>query len=386
MPSFKVGSIFGIPIKVGVSFLLVLPLVAYLIGSQLGPVVEMLNQLLGSSLDSRSLTIGVLPWVLGAIAALGLFGGVILHELAHSLVAIRYGHAIESITLWFLGGLAHFVEFPDDWKQELTIALAGPVASVILGGGFYLAFIALPTDLPAARFVVGYLAVLNIVLAAFNLLPGFPMDGGRVLRALLSRNRTRLRATRIAAQVGKGFAILLGIAGILLANLFWLAIAFFIYMGASSETQQVVMESAFEGIVVGDIMTPDGELQTVTPETTLQALIDRMIRERHTGYPVLSDGTLVGVVTLEDAQSIDPEQRSSATVEQVMSSELATVSPTTGAAEAITMMQREDVGRLPVVHENGALAGLISRTDLMTVFRVIKSSPSADVAERATAD
>lgn len=422
MPSVRIGSLFGIPIKLGASFLLVLPVIAYLIGSRVGTTVELLNGLLGSTIDPIPLTAGTLPWVLGLIAALGLFVGVLLHELGHSLVARQYGVTIDSITLWFLGGLAQLEEFPDRWTQELSIAIAGPIVSVVLGTLCYVGFVALPDSLGSLQFILGYLAVLNIVLAVFNLLPGFPMDGGRVLRALLSRTRPRLEATRIAAGVGKGFAVLLGIGGILLGNLFWIAIAFFIFMGATGETRQMVMEAAFEGIDVGDIMTPASDLATVSPSMPLSSLVERMVRERHTGYPVVgdaadsvdvtegttsevlgdssptldadgdllgervgtdADGDLVGIVTLSDVQSIDPERRDAVTVADVMSTELSTVTPDTDAEDAIRTIQQEGVGRLLVTDDDGNLAGLISRTDLMTVLEVLQSGKSAALGERA---
>lgn len=384
MASVRIGSAFGIPIKLGVSFLLVLPLVAYLIGSQVAPTVTALNQTLEAGIDPTLLTEGVFPWILGAVAAVGLFASVVLHEFGHSLVAMHYELEIESITLWFLGGIDRFVEFPDDWRHELAIAIAGPAVSLGLGALFYGAFVALPVDLPSARFVAGYLAVLNVVLAAFNLLPWFPMDGGRVLRALLARKRSRLRATQIASEVGKGFAVLLGLAGILLFNLFWVAIAFFIYIGATGEARQAMMEAAFEGITVGDIMTPAGELDTVTPATTLDTLIERMLLERHTGYPVIHNGDLVSIVTLEDVQEIDPDRRASITIDQVMSKDLMTVLPETDASEAITDMQRDGVGRLLVTDTSGDLVGLISRTDLMTVFQIVRDSRSTTAVAEYT--
>ncbi len=404
MASVRIGSVFGIPIKLGTSFLLVVPLIAYLIGTQIGMTATLLGDLLGGEIDPAALTTGVLPWVLGLAAALGLFVGVFLHELGHSLVARRYGVHIEAITLWFLGGLAQFEEFPDSWTQELKIAIAGPIVSVVIGVACYGGFVALPAELPAVRFVLGYLAVLNIVLAGFNLLPGFPMDGGRVLRALLSRNRSRLEATQIAAGVGKAFAVVLAFAGILLFNVFWIAIAFFIYLGATGETRQILLEDTFEGLTVGDIMTPAADLDIVTPETPLSELLERMIQERHTGYPVVVDGEsrsdservsgevadprvgdLRGLVTLEDVQSVDPDRRDAATVGDVMSTDLQTVSATTGAEDAVTIMQRQGIGRVLVIDERGDLEGLVSRTDLMTVFEIRKTGQSQQAVERIVA-
>ncbi|MFB9807767.1 CBS domain-containing protein [Haladaptatus pallidirubidus] len=376
MASLRLGSLFGIPIRLGVSFLLVLPLLAYLIGSQVGLTVDLLNGIFGTTLDPAPLTAGLFPWLLGVGAALGLFASVLLHEPGHSLVARRYGLETESITLWFLGGLAQFAELPDDWRQEFAIAIAGPVVSVALGVLFYGSFELLAGRLPAVRFVIGYLAVLNVVLAAFNMLPGFPMDGGRVLRAVLSRNRSRLRATRIAAAVGKGFAFLLGIAGVFTLNLFWILIAFFIYVAATSETSLEVMQAAFEGLTVREIMTPAAELDTVAPETSVDILLDRMIRERHTGYPVVDSDDLVGIVTLEDVQERASEHRDDATVNDIMSTDLVTVRPNGEAANALTTLQQEDIGRLLVTEGDGSLAGLISRTDLLTVLEITQTSQS----------
>ncbi|MCL7417269.1 MAG: site-2 protease family protein, partial [Halalkalicoccus sp.] len=130
--SFRIGSLFGIPIKLDVSFLLILPIFAWLIGAQIELLVGPLNAVFGTGLDAADLTTGYRPWLLGLAAALGLFAGVILHELGHSLVAIRYGFPIDSITLWIFGGLAQLSEQPEDWKQELLIAIAGPIVSVFV--------------------------------------------------------------------------------------------------------------------------------------------------------------------------------------------------------------------------------------------------------------
>ncbi|MFW5895987.1 MAG: site-2 protease family protein, partial [archaeon] len=218
MASFQIGRLFGIPIKLDVTFLLVLPLFAWVIGSQVGFWVEILG-ILPNGVAEAPLTEGNTPWILGSAAAIGLFVGVLLHELGHSLVAMHYGFEIDSIKLWLLGGVAQFTEMPENWKQEFSVAIAGPAVSVALGVLSYVAFLATPMELPTVRFVVGYLALMNVALAGFNMLPGFPMDGGRVLRALLARNRTHVRATQIAATVGKGFAILLGFIGLLAFDL-----------------------------------------------------------------------------------------------------------------------------------------------------------------------
>jgi Zn-dependent protease/CBS domain-containing protein len=375
MRGIRIGSAFGIPIRLDLTFLLVLPLFAWLIGSDVGNLATVLNDMFGAAMPVDALTAGSTRWVLGAAAATGLFFCVLLHEFGHSLVAMRYGYHIESITLWLFGGVARFTEMPENWKQEFTIAVAGPIVSVALGVVSYVAFLVVPGALPTVQFVLAYLALTNVALAVFNMLPGFPMDGGRVLRALLARTRPHARATQIAAEVGKLFAVVLAIVG-LFANLFLVALAFFIYIGASSEAQQTVMKAAFQDVTVGDIMTPAAELKTVTADTSVTALTDRMFRERHTGYPVLRGGSLVGMVTLDDTREVREVERDAYRVEDVMATDLVTITPDADAMDAISMMQREKVGRLPVVDEAGNLVGLISRSDLVTAFNIIRTRGS----------
>ncbi|WP_254831217.1 CBS domain-containing protein [Haloglomus salinum] len=387
MPSYRIGSILGIPIELDLTFLLILPVFAYVIGSQVGEWVGILNDVFGTAIAVAPLTgEPAIAFGIGTAAAIALFASVLLHELGHSVVAMRYDVEITSIKLWLFGGVAQLSRFPDDWRQELYIAIAGPIVSVLLGGAFFLAFRVFPGSggvaAAAISFTLGYLALTNVALAAFNMLPGFPMDGGRVLRALWARNQPYAVATRRAAAVGKAFAFLLGFfalfggAGI---NLYLVAIAFFIYMGASSEAQQTMLRAAFEGVSVGDVMTPVEDVDTVDAETSVAALVDRMFRTRHTGFPVVQNDRLVGMVTLEDARKVDEVERDAYRVEEIMSRDLHTIDPGEDAMEAFSRMQEHGVGRLVVVredsgHEEGAFTGIISRTDLMTALDIIQSS------------
>jgi Zn-dependent protease/predicted transcriptional regulator len=388
MRGFRIGSAFGIPVRLNWTFLIVLPLFAAFIAWDIAELVAVINRAPGASIDLAQVTGGSLPWVLGFASALGLFVGVLLHEFGHSLVALRYGYEIDSITLWLLGGMASFAEFPEDWRHELAIAVAGPAVSVALGVGSYLALLALPSGAAPARFVVGYLALLNLVLAAFNLLPGFPMDGGRVLRALLARNRPRARATQQAAAVGKLFAVVLAVVGVF-GNLFLVVLAFFLYVAASGEAQQTAIEAALEDVAVADVMTREADLSTVPTDASVADLLARMFADRHVGYPVVRDGRLAGMVTLDDATAVDEVERDAYRVADVMSSDLHTVAPDADAMTAFRRMREHDVGRLPVVDETGALVGLVSRTDMMRALEVIqrggppqalrRDSPSVDV-------
>jgi len=378
MRRFRIGSILGIPIQVDLTFLLVLPLFAYLIGSQVEPTAAFLNALWDAGIETEAVSAGATPWLLGTVAALGLFAGVVLHELGHSVVALQFGYVIESITLWILGGIASFTEMPERWRQELLVAVAGPLVSVLLGIGCYVGFRSLPESFYAGRFVLGYLALLNVGLAAFNLLPGFPMDGGRVLRALLARTRTYRRATELAATVGKGVALLLGLLGLVSFNVILIGVAFFIYIGASSEVRQQLVKATFEGVTVREIMTPAAELDTVAPGTTVADLLERMFRQRHVGYPVVEDGDVVGMVTLSDVSDVSPVERGVVTVGEVMETDLKTVPADADVLDALSELQRNGIGRVLVTDEGGGLVGVLTRTDLMRAFTIISRSADTD--------
>lgn len=379
--SFRIGSLFGIPIKLDVTFLLILPIFAFLIGMEIEPLVEILNSAFDAGIDVEAVTAGNQPWILGLVAAIGLFVGVALHELGHSLTAQRYGFPIDSITLWLLGGIAALSEMPENWRQEFVIAIMGPIVSILVGVVSYALFLMTPVGWDGARFVLSYLAILNVALAAFNMLPAFPMDGGRVLRALLARSQPYARATKQAATVGKGFAFLLGLFGLLALNIILIAVAFFVYIAASSEAQQVMLKATFEGVTVEDIMTPEPDLHTVGPDTSVDQLLQRMFRERHTGYPVLENGRLVGLVTLSDAREVDTVEREAFRVDDVMTADVETIEPGADAMTAIERMQQGGIGRLLVL-EDDELVGIISRSDVMTALDIIRKTGSVDLSRR----
>jgi len=366
--SYRVGTIYGIPFKLDITFLLILPVFTWLLAGQIETVVPVLNRTFGTAIDSAPLTAGVRPFLLGLLIAVLLFASVTLHELGHSVTAISYGYDVESITLWLLGGIAKPAELPRDWREEFWIAVAGPIVNLLIVAACTLLILLLPpTDV--GLFLLLYLGVLNVGLAVFNMLPAFPLDGGRVLRALLARNRSYVRATRQAATVGKGFAFLLGIVGLLTFRFLLAGIALFVYIAATSETRQMLLDAAFEGVAVEEVMTPVEGLVTVEADLSVSKLLDVMLDERHTGYPVTEDGAFVGIVTLEDVQSTgDSDVR----VADVMTpvDQLQTVGPRSEVMEAFRTLGENDVGRLPVV-EGDELRGLVTRTDLMRAFKVV---------------
>lgn len=367
MRQYRVGSVFGIPLQLDLTFLLVLPIFAYLIGVQTERMVGLFNRLFGAGIAPEALLGSTMPWILGFAAAVGLFVGVLFHELGHSLVAMRYGYRIESITLWLFGGLAALAEQPADWREEFAIATAGPVVSVLVGVVCYGLYATVPTPFDELRYVLLYLAALNVALAVFNTIPAFPMDGGRMLRALLARSYPFTRATKIAAEIGKFFALVLGLLGLAQLNVVLVGVAFFVYVAATGEAKQVFRRAALEDVDVEDVMTPADQFGTVAPGTSVADLLDRIFEERHTGYPVLDGDRTVGVVTFDDARQVADVDRDSRVVADVMLEDPVTVAPDEEALEALEMMREHGVDRLPVV-EDGELVGLVDQGDLLSAL------------------
>lgn len=378
MWNYRIATVTGIPIRVNITLLLFIPVIVWLIGSQVGTQegaeiwVEILSGLSAYELTPEQLQTGNTPWVLGALAAVGLFFGVTIHELGHAWMARYFDINISSITLWIFGGMAHMDENPDDWRVEFWIAVAGPITSLVVAAAFFVPLQFLP-PVPELVFVFGWLAIMNIVLAVFNMVPAFPMDGGRVLRALLARNRPYAQATATAATVAKFLAVGMGILGLLTPNPILILIALFVYVAATSESRMTAMSEALSGVTVENLMTH--EVKTVSPDDTVAELFEKMFVERHTGYPVVRDGDVVGIVTLEDAKDVAPQEREATRVGDIMTEDVVTVEPDEDAFEALRTLSTNSFGRLVVV-ENGEIAGILSRTDVMNALDVIQSGGS----------
>ncbi|NHN47874.1 CBS domain-containing protein [Halostella sp. JP-L12] len=361
MRNFTVARIWGIPIRINVSLLVFLPVLAWLIGSggQISAYEGFIEGLTGVGFDPGVLEAGSNPWIIGVAAGVGLFVSVLLHELGHSWVALRYGLSIESITLWILGGLAALSEIPREWDREFRIAIAGPITSVLVAGASYAALFATPSSLPVVRFVFGWLAITNVALAVFNMLPAFPMDGGRILRALLARNRPYLSATRIAARIGVVFAVLFAVVGVLAFDVIMLLLAFFIYGAATTESRSVMMDELLDGLAVRDVMS--GDQEPISAGSSVADLTGRMFRDRRTVYPVSDGGTVVGVVTLGDLRSVAEGDRESTTVGSV-AREVPRVDANADAFEALASFDRSREGHA-LVEEHGSVVGVLTRED-----------------------
>lgn len=371
--SFRIGSLFGIPIQLHWTFLVIIPIFAWIIGSQITQTAELLSGLFRVPIDTSYIAAGWVPFALGIVVALGLFSGVLLHEIAHCIVAKRMGVPINSITLLIFGGISSMEEKNPDPRVELPMALVGPVSSMAVGI-FFVALVymtaALVGDQPLAGlfiFLFAYLGILNIFLFIFNLLPAFPMDGGRVLRAYLAGRMPLHRATRIAADVGKVFAVIFSIVGIVLFSPLLILIAFFIFIGAGQESTAVKYNFLLQDVTVGDVMAK--KVMTISPTTPVREVIDLMYTTKHLGFPVIDRGFLVGMVTLADVHKIPALDREAMQARDIMTRDVITLSPQAPVIDGLMLMSRHAIGRIPVM-DGDRLVGLITRTDIMKVIEI----------------
>jgi Zn-dependent protease/predicted transcriptional regulator len=374
--SFQIGRLYGIPVLLHWSFALVIPLFAWIIGVEITYTTALLAGLFGVNINQSLITLGYMPYILGAIVSIGLFVGVFIHELAHSIVAKRNKIKINSITLLILGGVSSMEETTPDPRVELPMALAGPLTSLALGVistaiMYGIADVGGNTPVAGALvFIFGYLGLLNIILFAFNLLPAFPMDGGRVLRAWLAKRMPLARATRIAADIGKAFAIVFGIFGFIIFNPILIIIAFFIYIGANQESLLVRYNVLLKDLTMQQVM--NSPVMTVSPSLRLTELIEKMHTTKHLGFPVVDNGHLVGLVTLADIQKSPPADREALIVKDVMSREVVTLPPEAPLTDAFKIMSERQIGRIPVM-KGDEIVGIVTRTDILKVMELQES-------------
>jgi Zn-dependent protease/CBS domain-containing protein len=372
--SIKIGSLFGIPVLLHWSFLVAIPLFAAIIGTDIAISSSFVFDVLNLSGQDTSLIIeGLNPFILGVVVSLALFFCVLVHELAHCIVAARRGIKINSITLLILGGVSSIENEVPDPRDELPMSLAGPVTSLglaVLSWAAVLAavrFIPYPPVGGVVIFLFGYLALLNLILFAFNLLPAFPMDGGRVLRAWLAKRMPLPRATKIAADVGKVFAAVFIIVGLFSLNFILLIIGVFIFFGADQELLALRTTVLLRDVAVGDVMSTS--LITVAPGMPVPELLHLMYTTKHLGFPVLEGDTLVGIVTLEDVHRTPEIDRDAKQVKDLMTRNLITLPPTAMLSEAFRIMSRYNIGRIPIVAD-GRLTGIVTRTDILKVMEL----------------
>jgi Zn-dependent protease len=327
-------------------------------------------------------------WLLGAGGALGLFVSIVAHEVSHAVIARRNAIPMRGITLFIFGGVAEMDAEPPSAGSEFRMAAAGPLASFAFGALLFLAGYAIPLPAPLTA-LFGYLATINIVLAIFNLVPAFPLDGGRILRAALwHRWKNLRRATKTAATVGSLFGLVLILGGIYMVVAMgefiggmWMAlIGLFVRNAASASYQQVLLRRALEGEPVRAFTR--GDPITVQSWLSVQSLVDDVIyRHHHKLYPVVDDGRLTGCVSTDDVKALPREDWRHRTVADIASacSMENTVHPDSDALDALHAMRRGKRSRM-IVAENGSLVGVLSLKDLLEFFAL-----KADLEDRAGA-
>jgi Zn-dependent protease/predicted transcriptional regulator len=314
-------------------------------------------------------------WVMAGVGALSLFVCLILHELGHSLVGQRFGMRIRSITLFIFGGVAELESEPKSAKGEFWMAVAGPAVSLALAVGFWILWVlGGVADWPVSVLgVLRELAVINAILVGFNLVPAFPLDGGRVLRAILWATTKNLKqATSITSQMGSGFGtamMLLGMVGVLggqiVFGMWWLMLGWFLRGASQSGYQQVIVRAVLQGEPVQRFMTR--EVSSVRSDIDVEHLVeDYVYREHHQMYPVRDNGHLLGYVTPREIKTLPRVEWPQHRVAEIMASDLdrVEISPDTDSLDALTRMQRTDQSRLLVV-DHGTLVGIVTLKDLL---------------------
>ncbi len=339
-----------------------------------------------AALITWSLAVGVFPnyfphldqftyWWMGVAGALGLFASIVVHELSHSLVARRSGLPMKGITLFIFGGVAEMSEEPPNAKAEFTMAIAGPLASIVIGVAMLGVFAwGRSAAWPApALGIVGYLGWINLVLAAFNLVPAFPLDGGRVLRSFLWWSKGDIHwATRVASGIGSGFGILLVVLGAweflrgsLVGGIWWVLIGLFLRSASQGSYQQLITRDVLAGEPVRRFMQE--EPVTVSPSISLESLVEDYIYKHHFKmFPVVRGGRLEGCVTTRDVKGVPRDEWAGTSVQAVTEpcSDENTIAAEADSLQAFTLMARTGRSRL-IVRDGDRIAGVIALKDLM---------------------
>ena len=298
----------------------------------------------------------------GLAFIIALFGIVVLHELGHALMARRFGIATQDITLLPIGGVARLERMPEDPKQELLVALAGPAVNVVLAILLFGVLLAghglesLRNPAVTTGSLTAKLLWVNVGLVIFNLLPAFPMDGGRVLRALLAIKLDYARATRIAANIGQSMALLFGLFG-MFSNPLLVLIALFVWTGAAQEASMVEMKSALDGVTVEKVMITD--FRTLAPSDALGRAVEQILAGSQQDFPVAEGGAVVGVLTRRDLMTGLAKGGQGATVAEHMQQQFRTASPDELAERAIVRLQNCPCRTLPVV-AGGNIVGILT--------------------------
>ena len=355
---WKLGRFLGIDVYVHATFLLLIGWVGYSYWLQHGTIAQVVN---------------------GIIFILALFLCVVLHEYGHALTARKYGIKTRDITLYPIGGVARLERMPDKPIEELWVALMGPAVNVVIAGILFALLAATGKLTPLTSLTIASgsflmrLMVINITLVLFNLIPAFPMDGGRVLRAILAMRMDYVHATQVAASIGQGIAFLFGFIG-MFSNPFLLFIAFFVYIGASQEASMALMKNSISGIPVTRAMLTD--FKTLSPRDTLAQVVGLILAGSQHDFPVVdANGAVMGILERDAFIAALSRQGQSAPVVGVMRKDVPGVDSHDMVESALTRLQETGAKTLPVMHA-GQFVGLITAENI-TEFLMIRSALKA---------
>lgn len=361
--SWKIITIWGIPIRVHFSWLIVFGLITWSLSTYYFPKEA-------PALPAASY------WIKGAIGASLLFVSVTFHELSHSFVSRKYRITILSITLFIFGGVAQMKGEPPTPKAEFKIAIAGPLSSFFLSGVFLILYSAVSGAGVKALF--WWLAQINLILGVFNLIPGFPMDGGRVLRSILwGKTKDYFHATRKASSIGQKIALFFIIFGLFSfltgfpGGLWLMFIGWFLYTAAQASYQQVSLQENLSGLKVKDVMVKD-MVTLSSPVTLEEAVNDYFLKYGYGGFPVFDDGRFLGIITLKEVKDIPREDWAKVKVSDVLISHNREweVSLEDDVMKALELMITKDKGRI-VVTENNKVVGLITRNGIARYVQIM---------------
>lgn len=356
--SLTLGRIRGIPIRAHFTLLIILPYLAVLMSARFAAVAEI------AGIDPSRTVIPPVVW--GVLLAVLLFACILAHELGHSMVATSAGGKVSGITLMLLGGVSEIQKLPKSPGVEAKVAIVGPLVSLaiaLVGLGLHRVLDG-PPDL---LFGLYYLGSINLVVAIFNLLPAFPMDGGRVLRALLAYRFSRVTATRIAAATGTFFAALFVIGGFLVGNLLLALIGLFVWAGARAEAGSVLQEERLDGLSVRDVMRPTHEVVDV--RESISSAAARMAEARTSALPAVEGESLVGVVAAHHLATVKPEERDATPTRAVAATDVPRLHADEPLNTALERMAERHTEEAPVL-EQGRLVGVLDASDLGRVLRV----------------
>jgi Zn-dependent protease/CBS domain-containing protein len=358
-----IGRIFGISVRLHYSWFIIFALVIWSLAADYFPAVY----------PQWGISVAIAA---GVITSLLFFASLLAHELMHSLVAQRHGIPVKSITLFLFGGVSQISEEPREARTEFLIAIVGPLMSLFLGGVFWLLWVFLPPQLDILAAISFWLGWINIALAVFNMVPGFPLDGGRVLRAAIWwRTRDLNMATRIASNVGRGVGYLLMAAGAWVgltgnwSSGLWLAlIGWYLAATAAGSYRYTSLQQALEGHSVSEVVS---DCVAVPPDLSIERLVDEYIVP--TGrrcFIVVREGITVGLVSLQEVKGVLRDMRSRISVSQVMKplDKLKRVSPADDLSTALNILTQENLNQVPVMVDE-RMVGMVTREDLAAYLK-----------------